>query len=375
MASQESSGSNRAWASRPQRSWYMVAALVLAWSGNASAQTPSVTSQEFVPGRVLVKFKGGVKAPQREAVLAETGARSLGRIPQIDLQIVEVSPGTELDRVAALRGHGAIEFAELDRRMPPADVCPNDPMYPNQATLGQIGCPSAWSMSTGDGSVVIAILDTGVDGTHPDLAANMVPGWNFYDNNANTSDPVGHGTWVAGTAAAIGNNGTGVASVAWGSKIMPIRISDPAGWGSYALIASGLVWAADHGARVANVSYFLSPNSSVTAAAEYFQNHGGVVTTSAGNAGQHVNDPDNPFLIVVGAVAADDTLSPWSNTGPFVDLTAPERANTTAVGGGYCAATGTSISAPFVAGTAARALGQRAALVAGASLVAPGRSG
>jgi subtilisin family serine protease len=106
-------------------------------------------------------------------------------------------------------------------------------------------------MSTGSPNIIIAILDTGVDGTHPDLSANMVPGWNIFDNTADTSDVKGHGTMVAGTAAAASNNSTGVAAVAWNCRIMPVRIADGSGYAIDSDVASGLTWAANHGARVA----------------------------------------------------------------------------------------------------------------------------
>lgn len=130
--------------------------------------------------------------------------------------------------VAALLAHNPhIKFAELDQRVAPG-LATNDPYAGSEWHLAKIGAPAAWDSTQGSG-VTIAILDSGVDGSHPDLAANMVAGWNVYDNNSNTADVYGHGTAVAGTAAAVSNNGTGVASVAGGAKIMPIRISDSTG--------------------------------------------------------------------------------------------------------------------------------------------------
>ena len=118
-----------------------------------------------------------------------------------------------------------MQFAEVDRLIPAAGVV-NDPSFASEWHLTMIGAPTAWSFATGNG-IKIAILDTGVDGTHPDLAAQMVPGWNFYDNNSDTSDVNGHGTAVAGAAAASSTTASGVASVAGGAKIMPVRIASP----------------------------------------------------------------------------------------------------------------------------------------------------
>src|SRR5207245_1364569 len=107
-----------------------------------------------------------------------------------------------------------IEFAQPDF-IYAAALVPNDTYYSMAWHLPKIQAPQAWDITTGTTNVTIAILDTGVDGTHPDLSAKMVPGWNFYDNNSNTADVVGHGTLVAGGAAAMSNNGIGVASPAW----------------------------------------------------------------------------------------------------------------------------------------------------------------
>lgn len=191
----------------------------------------------------------------------------------------------------------------------------------------------------------------------------MVPGWNFYDNNSDTRDVYGHGTAVAGSAAAIGNNGLGVASVAWGCSIMPLRVSATNGMASTSAIASAITWAADHGARVANVSYMVAGSSTVSSAAQSFHSRGGVLTVSAGNYSTFDSSPDNPYMLVVSATDQNDALASWSNTGNNVDLSAPGVSiSTTTNGGAYGAASGTSFSAPIAAGVAALVLSANAAL-------------
>jgi subtilisin family serine protease len=180
----------------------------------------------------------------------------------------------------------------------------------------------------------------------------MVPGWNIFNNNSDSSDIHGHGTAVAGTAAAAGNNGIGIASVCWGCRIMPVRISDNYGQASYSDVANGLVWAADHGARVANISYNVSDSSTVSKSASYFQKKGGVVTVASGNSGTFDNSSDNPYVLTVGATDSTDTIYSWSNTGNNIDLVAPGFVYSTMVGGGYTVAQGTSAAAPLVAGAA-----------------------
>ena len=291
-------------------------------------------------------------------MLASFQAREDRELPELGVKVIALPPNaseTALER--AFRGRAEVEFAEVDRILPPDAVTPNDPLYSSQWHLPKIAAPDAWSVTSGTSGVTIASLDTGVDGTHPDLASKMVPGWNIYDNSSDTSDVYGHGTKVAGTAAASGNNGTGVASAAWYCLIMPVRISAADGYASYSDIASGLTWAANHGARVANISYMITTSSTVTSAAKYFYDHGGVVSSSAGNYATFDSKADNPYILTVSGSDQNDVLYSWSNTGNNVDLAAPGCVGaTTIVGGGYSSACGTSFSAPIVAGVAALVL-------------------
>jgi subtilisin family serine protease len=306
-----------------------------------------------VPDRVLLKFKPGVSETEAQGSIASNGGVQKQEIPHIGVRLLSVPAATLSKVLSALSHDPRVEFAGPDMIVAPALV-PNDPGFSGQWHLAQINAPAAWDVTTGSASVIVAILDTGVDGTHPDLAANLVPGWNTYDNNSNSADVYGHGTKVAGTVAACGNNGLGVASVAFGCKLMPVRISDTSGYGYASTIASGLTWAADHGARVANVSYEFSDDPTVSSAAKYFNSKGGVVTMSAGNDGAVLTIPDNPNILTVSATDGYDALPSWSNTGTPIDLAAPGVSiYTTTVGGGYESVSGTSFSAPTAAGVAA----------------------
>ncbi len=312
------------------------------------------TNGKFVPGRVLVQFHSETLSLRRVDVIAEEGANDTGEISGTGVHIVDLPAGADEEAyVNAFQSRSEVEFAELDRVLPPAGIVPNDPWYPNEWHLSKISASDAWSTTIGSPSVTVAILDTGVEGTHPDLGGNLVPGWNIYNNNSDTSDVVGHGTAVAGTVSALSNNGSGVASIAWGCRLMPIRISDLSGNAAYSDAASGLTWAADHGARVANISYIMSDSSTVTSAARYFQSKGGVVTISAGNYSTFDPSADNPYVLTVSGITGSDVIWPSSNTGNNVDLCAPYYVYTTIKGGGYSGVSGTSVSAPIVAGVAA----------------------
>jgi len=171
-------------------------------------------SPQHVPGRLLVKFRRDVAPDKARGVLASFQAREDRELPGLGVKVIALPPNaseTALER--AFRGRTEVEFAEVDRILPPDAVTPNDPLHSSQWHIPKIAAPDAWSVTSGTSGVTIAILDIGVDRTHPDLAPKMVPGWNIYGNSPDTSDIYGHGTKVAGTAAACGNNGTGVASV------------------------------------------------------------------------------------------------------------------------------------------------------------------
>jgi hypothetical protein len=312
------------------------------------------TNAGFVPGRVLVRFRSDLSKSHQENIVRAFGGRLGEAIPHTGVRVISVPRNASVEAVArAFAARSEVVFAEPDLRVPP-DAVPNDPLYSREWHLGAISAPTAWDISTGSPNVIIAILDSGVYAGHPDLAAKMVPGWNTYDNNADTSDVYGHGTAVAGCAAASTQNAEGVASVAWGCRIMPMRVTDTSGYGYSSAISAALTWAADHGARVANISFKMSTSTTVKTAAQYFASKGGVVCVSAGNDATFTTAADNPYVLTVTASQSDDTLATFTSTGNNTDLAAPGVSiYTTNRSGGYSSGSGTSFSAPIVAGAAA----------------------
>jgi thermitase len=334
-------------------------------TGFLCSLTPHLLSQpleqrSFVPGRLLVRFRDSVPANEARTAIQSVQARSIGEIPGIGVYIVELPPNaSEVAFQNAFRQRVDVEFAELDHIRPHQQlqqITPNDPQFGSEWHLPKISAPAAWSVTTGSTGIIIAIADTGVDSSHPDLVAKVVAGWNVNDNNSDTRDVYGHGTKVAGTTAAATNNGLGVASIAWNCWIMPVRVSLTNGSAYDSTIAGGIIWAADHGARVVNVSYKVTGSSTVSSAAKYLYNKGGVVTISAGNYSTFESIPNDPYIITVGATDPSDLLYSFSNTGTAIDLVAPGCVTTTTNGGGYAGACGTSFSAPVVAGVAALVL-------------------
>jgi thermitase len=321
---------------------------------------------DFVPGRLLVKFRPEIGLDNARQVIAALGTRDADEIPEIGVHVLELPyQASEVAVQRAFKARPEVEFAELDRLHPAQQqMIPNDPFYDNvnSWSLPKIDALDAWTINTGSSSVIIAILDTGVDATHPDLASQIVPGWNVYNNSSDTSDVYGHGTAVAGAAAAASNNAIGVTSVAWGCKIMPVRISDTSGQASESAIASGLSWAANHGARIANISYYVTGSRTISSAAKSFQSKGGVVIAAAGNYGISESTGDDPYIVTVGATDPSDILYTWSSRGNNLDLVAPGNVFTTLMGGSYGTGGGTSFAAPVVAGVAALVLSNNSML-------------
>jgi len=328
-------------------------------SDDRTVATLGVGHDAYARGHILVGERTSGDTASFTKALSKGGSHSLGKIARTNVHVVDVAAGNEEAEVARLRGDPNVEFAEVDRLMPAASLT-NDPMVGSEWHLTTINAPAAWAYSTGAG-VTIAILDTGVEGTHPDLASQIVPGWNFYNNNSDTSDSNGHGTTVAGTAAAATNNSIGVASVAGGAKIMPIVIADPTAYALWSTVAEGITYAADHGARVANLSYVgASGSSTIQSAASYLRSKGGVLYVAAGNTGAVDNTAPNDYMMVVAATMPDDTHASWSTYGSFVDISAPGyNIVTTGPNGQYWYCWGTSLATPIVAATAALIIAKR----------------
>jgi thermitase len=355
-------------ATRPQGLQPRLLALAVACSaalGAVSAQAaPPAASSEgpWAKGRVLVMPKPGLPDTELAKVAKEHGGK-FTKLTSDGLHLLELPGNASEKAVAARLAHNPhFKFVELDQAVAPTGVA-NDPYFGSGWHLTRLNVPLAWDASQGAG-VTIAVLDTGVDASHPDLSSKLVAGWNFYDSTSNTSDVHGHGTGVAGAAAAATNNATGVAAVAGGAKIMPIRISDASGVGYWSMIAQGINWAADRGARVINISYDqLLLSSSVLSAAQSAKNKGALVIVAAGNRAKDEAFTPSTALIPVSAVDRADAMTSWSSWGKFVAVSAPGLDIwSTTKGGGYGAWWGTSVASPVTAGVVALMMAANPAL-------------
>jgi len=259
---------------------------------------------------------------------------------------------------AAVTAIRTIHFVRIDLdRTREAEATPDDPGFAGQWSLSKIGWDQVYGTIQPSSSAVVALLDTGVDGSQPDLAGNLVAGTSMLDGSNGATDPNGHGTWLAGIIAARTDNGTGIAGVGYaGVKVMPVTVLDPNGLGQDSDIIAGIVWATDHGADVINMS-FSNPGYSpaLQAAIDYAWAHGVVLVAATGNDGSSAATYPAGDRGVIGVSNTDqsDALDPSSNYGVDTFLGAPGTdILTTAVGGGTTTVTGTSASSAEVAAAA-----------------------
>ena len=215
-----------------------------------------------------------------------------------------------------------------------APSAPNDPDFDKQWALRKVGALCAWDRTTGSAEVIVAIVDSGVDPTHPDLVDRLrTDGYDFVDNDSDPRDENGHGTHVAGIVAAVLNNNEGVAGLAPGVTILPVRVMDARGRGSDRAIARGIRFSADKGAKVINLSLGATltlnadePLALVNDAIVYAQQQGALVVVAAGNDAVPLPNAiavDNPDVLVVAATDERDRKAPFSNSGPWVAVSAP----------------------------------------------------
>jgi len=311
-------------------------------------------ASDFSQEQILVKFKSDVTLPEAAEIHRQLGGQAKETVPGIGVQVVTVPKGQAKQKAKAYSAHSRVAYAEPDFV---AQVLgsPDDPAFNQQWGLTKVEASQAWDVTTGSPTINIAILDTGVDQDHPDLASKIISNINFSDS-ATTDDVYGHGTHVSGIAAAITNNGVGVAGLGYSLTLMNVKVLSDTGAGAYSWVASGIVWAADNGAEVINLSLGgSSASSTLEDAINYAWGKGVLIVAAAGN-----NGDTTPFYpayytnsIAVAATDANDARASWSNYGDWVDVAAPGlNIYSTLKENGYGYKSGTSMASPHVAGLA-----------------------
>jgi subtilisin family serine protease len=350
---------------------------------------PSAQADPNAPrreGELLVRFRAGISKSDKETILVTHGARKKQDLEgESGIEKLELPAGRDA-RSAALQMalNPQVEFAEPNFLIGKDDVVPNDAQFKDQWSLrntgqngGQFGsdinAAGAWSTTTGSSATVIAVIDSGVDFTHPDLVKNQwlnptpsaagdLHGWDFVVNSAEIKDEQGHGTAIAGIIAAEANNSVGITGVMWRAGLMSLRVLDNTGTGDVADAVEAIDYAVTHGAQVINLSWGTSGESvSLRDALERAMRRNVVVVCSAGNNGRDLADgPYYPASFglrnVISVAGSDnfDRLGSWSNWGTKDIAVAAPGTNilTTKMGGGYWSVTGTSAAAPLVTGIA-----------------------
>jgi len=328
-------------------------ALVALAAGQAGA---AKDAPKTVKDELLVQFKAGVARDRAHADVKNEGAAPADEIQQLRVKRIKVNPAN-IDKVKArLAKNPRVTYVEHNH-LAERSSTPNDPSYGSQWHFPKIAAPQGWDISTGSSTVDIAIIDSGVDPYHPDLSGKLLPGWNFLNGTSDTHDVRGHGTAVAGCAAAKTNNGAGVAGVSWNSMIMPLVVLDANDYASYYNIAQAITYAVDHGVKVINISIGGSSSSSTLQnAVNYAWSKGALIFASAMNTG--TSTPYYPAactnVVAVAATTSADARAGFSNYGSWITLSAPGEAIYTTNNGGYYGTwSGTSFASPITAGLAA----------------------
>ena len=393
--------------------------------GTTSSPATTPADKKRGPRRdaeLLVRFREGVTEEQKDVLVAEKGARRAKKLKgNSRVEKLELQRGQDLDTLAAeLRLNPAVELVEPNFLISRDQVTPGDPRFAEQwalkntgATGGQPGADiqaaPAWETITGAPTTVIAVIDSGIDFTHPDLHNNQwtngserdnrrdddhngltddLHGWDWIANDNVIRDEQGHGTAVAGIIAAEGNNSIGTTGVMWRASLMSLRVLDNTGTGDVAAAIEAIDYAAGHGAQVINCSWGTDEESlTLKDAIQRAGTSGVVVVSSAGNSGRDIeSEPYYPASfglsnqIAVASTDSFDHLPQWSNFGAsHVTVAAPGTdILTTRLGGDYTTVTGTSASTPLVTGVVGliktqrwwlSAAGTRAAIVDGARRV------
>ena len=375
----------------------VVAGLLLGTAGQAvAAPQPSGASltegAEFAPGELVVRYESGTSKTDRTAVRDELDATVDSSLGIKGTQVLALADGTSVqDAVEAAASLPNVLYAEPNYSYS-TTASPNDPRFNEVWSLGLasgdgvnsgIGTPRVWNLTTGSSNVTVGVVDTGIDGTHPDLAANMytnpgevagngvdddrnglvddVRGWDWVEDDSNAADLNGHGTHVAGTIGAKGNNANGVAGVAWDVRLVPLRVLDAAGSGWTSDVAAAFAYAGRMGVDVVNAS-LAGPSPSVAVLDAIKASPNTLFVVAAGNSTTNVDATPSypcsyplPNVICVAATDQGNRLSGYSNYGAAsVDLAAPgDGILSTFPGGAYAQMTGTSMATPHVAGVAA----------------------
>ena len=308
--------------------------------------------------QLIVKMKPSMREADFKGRMNVRGATQRGEIRGLNARVVRAPKASAELLKGELERDANIEYVEPDF-IAQALGTSNDPYFlqGSQWHLSKIQAPAAWDITTGSSSQIVAIIDSGVRASHPDLVGKVLVGYDFVANDNDANDENGHGTAVAGTVSPGSNNQIGVCGVAWSNPILPVRVLDANGSGTYSAMANGIIYAADSGAKVINLSLGgTSSSRTLQDAINYAWNKQCVIVAAAGNNGSNIAfyPAACSNVVAVSATDATDTRPTWSNFGSYVDVSAPGVDILSVYGSDqYAAWNGTSFSSPVTSGVVA----------------------
>jgi len=357
----------------PASSQFSLAKLMADRKATTAPVIDSIKSTYTVVGEansatILVKYKAGVSEQAKNNINAKNGGTQKKKIQKINVDVVAIANGETVDQtLAKYRADKEVEYAEPNY-LAKGLLTPNDTMFSKQWNLQKIEAPKAWDVSQG-GYGPIAVVDTGIATNQSDISGSLLSGFNFVNDTSNANDDNGHGTHVAGIISAVTNNGNGVASVGFKGSLIPVKVLDSGGSGTYGDVASGIIFAADRGAKIINMSLGGSSSSStLKSAVTYAQSKGSLIVAAAGNNGNSsaVYPAAYAGVIAVSATTQDDSLASYSSYGGNIYVSAPGSSIiSTYYNGGYATLSGTSMAAPAVSGLIGLALSRGTTTVSG----------
>lgn len=280
-----------------------------------------------VKGEILVKFKPGVRPKKVRRIFTRHNLVKRKLIEKLQGHLMKIPEEKTIEEVIdELKKDPDVIYAEPNFTLQSLSTLPDDEYFDRQWATNKIELNNAWDLEKGSADVTIAVLDSGIDLEHPDLKQNIILGYDFVNDDSAAWDDNGHGTAIAGVIGAIGDNREGIAGVDWQSKLMPLKVVDGDGIGTYYDVARGIIYAADHNARIINLSIGgYAYSYALKDAIDYALEKGCLLVAAVGNDG--INTPMYPAAYegVIGAAATDsqDRIDKNSNYGDFVDLAAP----------------------------------------------------
>jgi thermitase len=333
----------------------MLSSLSLASTSAVASATRSSDSVMTDTGeQLIIGFKGDATPELQEAIADTYGYTVLERNDALNCILVQPATAGVARAKTAVSSEVVVRYVEPNKRVR-ALYMPNDPEYPNQWALPSITVDRAWDRERGTKTVTIAILDSGIDYTHEDLSANyLLGGYDWVNNDTDPMDDFGHGTQCAGIAAAVIDNGKGIAGIAQ-VNLLAEKVLDHTGWGTEWDVAQAVVHAVDYNATIISLSLGGNESDQVEEdACRYAWDRGCLLVAAAGNAHQYGILYPAAYESVIGVGSIDQTDQRRGTWGPQLELMAPGVSIiSTTLYGNYASISGTSMATPHVAGVAA----------------------